>query len=311
MKQEVYLSLNDIDQVTSISKALSSKVRVEILKLLEERALNISEIAALMNIPVSTAALQIKVLEEAGLLVSQPLPGIRGAQKVSGIKVQKVHIDIKNNGDEASQNYVFKVSMPVGNYSDCKICSPCGIASEKMSLSSDDDTEAFYLPERTTAQIIWFYKGYLEYRFPTRHVKDNNREISSVEFAFEACSEAPGYNNEWPSDITIWLNGSEIGTFTSQGDYGGRRGHLNPDWWPDGFTQYGKLYTVTVSREGCFIDGQRTSDENLDSLQVGEGDYISFKIGIKDDSKYIGGVNLLGAKFGDFEQNIEMRINCL
>jgi len=43
---------------------------------------------------------------------------------------------------------------------------------------------------------------------------------------------------------------------------------------------------------------------------VGDEDYISFKIGVKEDSKYVGGINLFGNKFGDFEQNIDMRINC-
>ncbi|MDO4189944.1 MAG: helix-turn-helix domain-containing protein [Lachnospiraceae bacterium] len=310
MKEEVSLNLNNVEQVTSIAKALSSATRIEILKLLDERAMNISEIATAMNIPVSTAALQIKVLEEAELVVSQPLPGIRGSQKVSGIKVQKVHIDIKSNGDNASKTSVVQVSMPIGNYSDCHIEAPCGIASEKQSLSSDDDTEAFYLPERTTAQIIWFYKGYLEYRFPTRHIKRNKtNKIKSVEFVFEACSEAPGYNNEWPSDITIWINDKEVGQFTSQGDYGGRRGKLVPEWWPDSFTQYGKLYTFSITEDGCYVDNKLTSNENLSTLWSGKQEFISFKIGVKDDSKYVGGINLFGNKFGDFQQNIEMRIN--
>ncbi len=308
MKQEIILNLNDTKQVTGISKALSSELRVNILKLLDRQALNISNIAEMLNIPVSTAALQIKVLEEAGLVVSEPLPGIRGSQKVSGIKVGTVHIDIKSLDDDVSQNRTIKVSMPIGNYSDCNIAAPCGIASEKQSISSDDDIDAFYLPDRTTAQIIWFYKGYLEYRFPTRHINEHN-SIKSVEFTFEACSEAPGYNNEWPSDITIWINGVEIGGFISPGDYGGRKGKLNPDWWPDILTQYGKLYTVHIDSEGCFVDNHMTSEENISSLGIDKDSYISFKIGVKDSSKYVGGINLFGNKFGDYDQNIEMHLN--
>ncbi|MBE5855083.1 MAG: helix-turn-helix domain-containing protein [Lachnospiraceae bacterium] len=308
MKQEVTLNLNNVSKVTSISKALSSKLRIDILKLLDGQAMNISSIAETLEIPVSTAALQIKVLEEAGLVVSEPLPGIRGSQKVSGIKVKTVHIDIKSTEDDSTAAHTIKVSMPIGNYSDCHIEAPCGIASEKQSISSDDDTDAFYLPERTSAQIIWFYKGYLEYRFPTRHIKEHN-ELTSVEFSFEACSEAPGYNNDWPSDITVWINGKEIGSFTSEGDYGGRRGKRNPDWWPDILTQHGKLYSVLIDQDGCYVADKQTSKENLKSLAVGDGDYISFKIGVKEDSKYVGGMNLFGNQFGDFEQNIEMHLN--
>lgn len=308
MKQEVTLNLSNIDRVTSISKALSSRIRVEILRLLDNQALNISSIAEKLDIPVSTAALQIKVLEEAGLVVSEPLPGIRGSQKVSGIKVKTVHIDIKSMDDDATSNRSIKISMPIGNYSDCNIEAPCGISSEKSAISPDDDKDAFYLPDRTSAQIIWFYKGYLEYRFPKRHV-DEHGKIRAVEFTFEACSEAPGYDNDWPSDITVWINGKEIGGFRSEGDYGGRRGKLNPSWWPDILTQYGKRYTVMIDDEGCYVDNKLTSKENLKSLKIHEGDFISFKIGVKEDSEYVGGMNLFGNRFGDFEQNIEMTLS--
>ncbi|RKM62002.1 ArsR family transcriptional regulator [Butyrivibrio sp. CB08] len=305
MKQEVRLNLNNIDRVTSISKALSSKLRVDILRLLDNQALNISSIAEELDIPVSTAALQIKVLEEAGLVVSEPLPGIRGSQKVSGIKVGTVHIDIKSGDDDASSSRTVRISMPIGNYSDCQIEAPCGISSERQAISPDDDKDAFYLPDRTTAQIIWFYKGFLEYRFPKRHV-DEHGKIKGVEFTFEACSEAPGYNNTWPSDITIWINGVEIGGFRSEGDYGGRRGKLNPEWWPDILTQYGKLYSVMIDAEGCYVDNKLTSKENVKTLGIDEGDFISFKIGVKESSEFVGGINLFGNRFGDFDQNIEM-----
>ena len=307
MKQEVTLKLSDIDQVTSISKALSSKVRVEILQLLENNVLNISTIAEKLDIPVSTAALQIKVLEEAGLVVSEPLPGIRGSQKLSGLKVKTVHIDIKETDDDVSKNRVIEVSMPIGNYSDCSIDAPCGIASDLNAITHDDDLDAFYLPERTSAQIIWFYKGFLEYRFPKRHV-DEHGHIKGLEFSFEACSEAPGYENEWPSDITVWINGVDIGSFRSEGDYGGRRGKLNPEWWPDSLTQYGKRYTVFVDDKGCYINGKRTSMETIESLRVEEGRFISLKIGVKDESEFVGGINLFGNHFGDFNQNIDMRL---
>ncbi len=305
MKQEVTLNLNNIDKVTSISKALSSKVRVEILRLLDNQALNISSIAETLDIPVSTAALQIKVLEEAGLVTSEPLPGIRGSQKVSGIKVKTVHIDIKSSDDDASTSRTVRISMPIGNYWDCSIEAPCGISSEISPISPDDDRDAFYLPDRTTAQIIWFYKGYLEYRFPKRHIGDHGG-ISGVEFTFEACSEAPGYDNNWPSDITVWVNGVEIGGFRSEGDYGGRRGKLNPEWWPDILTQYGKLYSVLIDSEGCYVDNKLTSKENVKSLKIDEGDFISLRIGVKESSEYVGGINLFGKRFGDFDQNIEM-----
>ena len=71
----------------------------------------------------------------------------------------------------------------------------------------------------------------------------------------EICSEAPGYLEHWPSDITISINGHEVGTYCSPGDYGARRGNLTPLCWPNGRTQYGILKTFSVREHGGYIDG--------------------------------------------------------
>ena len=43
----------------------------------------------------------------------------------------------------------------------------------------------------------------------------------------ELSSEVPGTNANWPSDITLWVNEIEIGTWTSPGDFGDKRGVLH------------------------------------------------------------------------------------
>ena len=308
MKKSLFLTLSDMEQVASVAKALSSEVRISILKLLDEEAMNVSELAQALHIPVSTAALQVKVLEEAGLVVTQPQPGIRGSQKVSGIKVEKISIDIKRLEDTANEIRSYSISMPIGNYCDINIVPPCGIASERSSLSPYDELIGFYSPERSSAQILWFYKGYLEYRF-SNHQLRAAAKVLSVDYSFECCSEALGYNNDWPSDITLWINNIEIGTFTSSGDYGGRRGKNNPDWWPDDCTQYGLLHTLSITSTGCNLDGHPVSTATIDSLMLAQNSFISFKIGVKDKAKNMGGINLFGEKFGDYGQGIVMRIS--
>lgn len=54
----------------------------EILKFLIEKSANINEIAAHFGIPQSSAALHVKVLEEAGMISVIERPGVRGTQKV-------------------------------------------------------------------------------------------------------------------------------------------------------------------------------------------------------------------------------------
>ncbi len=47
----------------------------------------------------------------------------------------------------------------------------------------------------------------------------------------ELSSEVPGTSADWPSDITLAINGNDVGTWTSPGDFGDKRGVFTPDWW--------------------------------------------------------------------------------
>lgn len=307
MKQQIKLDFSHKEQISKVAKALSSKVRLDILEQLREKPLNISEISERMGIPISSAALHIKVLEESGIVITQSMPGLRGSQRVCGLKIDKVTMTLLDENQNIPSDNVYCESMPIGNYFDCSITAPCGIASEKGFLASEDCPQGFYSPEKHTAQILWFAEGYVEYRFSNMQLQ-KLKQIKSLEFSFEICSEAPGYNNHWKSDITFWVNGLELGSFTSPGDYGGRRGKLTPFWWGENLTQFGILKTISITDEGTFLDGKPFSPLTAQDYRLQEWNYISFKLGVKKDSHYVGGVNLFGEKFGDYPQNILMKI---
>lgn len=305
MSKEVELNLEKPDELYSIAKALASKVRIDIIKLLNFNCLNVNEISEALNIPASTAAVNVKILEEAGLIHTELQPGTRGAMKVCSRKRDVIKILLKSYSDSHDNSHY--ISMPIGNYVDCKAYPTCGIASEKGYIGTEDDPRSFYDPLRVNAQLIWFHKGYLEYRFPNSILQNNRAKL--IEISLELCSEAPNYRNDWPSDITIWINGIECGTWTSPGDFGGRRGKLNPPWWSDGSTQFGMLKTWRVTKEGSFIDEKQVSNLKINTLKLEDNDYISVRIGIKEDAKNVGGINIFGEKFGDYQQNIIMRID--
>ena len=88
------------------------------------------------------------------------------------------------------------------------------------------------------------------------------------------------------------------------GDFGGRRGRLNPEWWSDFSTQYGVIKTLLITQDCVFLDETPVSTQNLTKLGVQKGDYITFRIGIKPDAKHQGGLNLFGEQFGDFAQGL-------
>lgn len=307
MKQEIVLNLEHPDQLVKVSKALSSEMRIDILKMLVDRAMSISEIAEVFYLPVSSACMHTKILEDAGLITLLPKPGLRGTKKLCGIKSALVLVDLFAHRKQTRLRPAVIETMPIGNYSDCDIHPTCGIASAMSYLDFEDSPYGFYSGQRIQASLLWLSTGFLEYKFSNYPLLE--AEVESVDFSFEICSEAPGYNNDWPSDITLWINNQRICTFLSRGDYGDHRGALNPLWWSDSLTQYGELKYLTVTNSGCLLDSKKVSDHTLKSLNLQKGYFLSLKIGVEQDAVHIGGMNLFGKSFGDHPQDINMKVS--
>ena len=64
-----------------------------------------------------------------------------------------------------------------------------------------------------------------------------------------------------------------------------------------------------IARNGSFLDGTRLSSVTLDDLNLAQNDYISMRIGVKEDAAHVGGLNLFGREFGNYPQDILMRLN--
>ncbi len=296
------------DRITKIGKAISSPIRLDILNILKNTPRSLQEIASLLNIPLSSTALHIKNLEDAGLVISENQSGIRGSMRVCVCSFNTISISAFN-ADVDSSNKTVSMEMPVGNYFDCQI-SPiptCGMADENGAIGAYDSVQTFYLPQRTNAQLIWFTKGYVEYRFP--NILNPLLSVDEISFSMELCSEAAGFLENWPSDITISVNGHETVTYLSPGDFGARRGKLTPKTWANGATQYGLLKNFSVNKDGCYIDNRKMHERiTIQDLHLGSSPNISLKIEVKEDAKHPGGVNLFGKNFGDYPQGIIMSI---
>ncbi len=146
-------------------------------------------------------------------------------------------------------------------------------------------------------------RGYVEYMIPN-FVPKNNR-ITSIKVSAEISSEAPGVNENWPSDITISVNGTEVGMWTSPGDFGERRGILTPDWWFSNWNQYGLLKVFDINSEGTFVDGFKISDVTMDDLDIDPSSQIRFRFSVEDDAKHVGGLTIFGRTFGNYAQDIK------
>ncbi|MNO16822.1 Helix-turn-helix domain protein [compost metagenome] len=302
------LGFDDPEKLVAVAHALSTRSRVDILHLLNSRNLNVIEIAEALKLPVSTVANNVKVLEAARLINTELLPASRGAMKVCSRNYDDIHIALNEEKSVPKGAVrVYEIEVPIGHYSDCDVSPTCGMADAEAMLIREDEPASFYHPKHVGAQIIWFRKGYLEYLLPLEVPK--GARVESLEVSMEICSEAPNYDNNWPSDISVWINGVEIGMWTSPGDFGGRRGKLNPGWWWDSSTQYGLLKTWRIDKEKTTLDMEKVSDVNLSQLNLTQSPKIRLRIGVNPESIHQGGVNLFGRSFGDHAQEIMMKLS--
>jgi len=304
MESKIYIA--NVNEIADVARALDSELRRKIISLLEQRRLNINQIAEELGIPQSTCAVNVQILEKARLIHTEQIAAVKGAQKMCSLKYDEVVLPLRNAPTLEDERFI-STEMPIGLYTDFKASPPCGLLSDTSIIGYYDSIDSFLNPKRASAGLIWFTRGYLEYRFP----KDSPLDISkivSITVSAEVCSEFPGFKTNWPSEITLWINDVEIGTWLSPGDMGGEYGRLTPAWWDLQNTQYGFLKSWKITREGCYIDGVRSGDAVLNDLNISQLDLFKVKIGVKDTAEYQGGMNLFGRTFGNYEQDILFKV---
>src|SRR5437667_3988887 len=282
-----FLTLMPEENRDAIS-ALASPLRLSILKLLRQSGpMNVNMISAALKLPQSTVATNIKALEASRLIHTQAAKARKGQQKICSVPFDGVLIRLDGQAAKQRDNLV-EVSMPIGLYTGCEVSAPCGLCSTEGIIGLLDVPDFFLDPSRMRAALIWFGRGYVEYKFPN-NAKIAGAEIEAIEFSMEISSEVPGTNSEWPSDISLWVNDVRIGTWTSPGDFGDRRGKFTPRWWKLEGSQYGTLTSWTVSARGCFVDGKRVSRVTLNELDLAAHHSIRLKIGIAEKAERPGG----------------------
>ncbi|MBB4571314.1 putative transcriptional regulator [Rhizobium leucaenae] len=268
--------------------------------------MNVNDMARSLDLPQSTVATGIQILEEAGLVESRLAKARKGSQKICSAIYSEILISFEDTAVQKKDD-VIEVVMPVGLYTSCDIHAPCGLCSTESVIGLLDVPDYFLDPQRMQAGLVWFGRGYVEYKFPN-NAKVLNKDVRAIEFAMELSSEVPGTNPDWPSDITLWVNGMAIGTWTSPGDYGDKRGAFTPDWWKLEGSQYGKLKTWRISTRGTLIDGVSTSNVTVSDLALAQHSSIRLRVGIADNAGHTGGVNIFGRGFGNYGQDIVMRL---
>lgn len=302
-KTENTIIINPLEDLNKI-KAIASQPRIEMLNLLREKTLNINEIAEVLNLPQSTVATHISILEEAELIKTESVKAKKGNQKLCKTAFRELLIQFPEIA--AKNDNFIEVEMPIGIFTDYTASAPCGLCSTEKIIGMLDTPDSFLTPERIKAGLLWCGSGSFEYKFPNNSLY-SQKKIKKMEISLELSSETPGTNSNWPSDITIWINKTEIGTWTCPGDFGDKRGNFTPLWWKLEGSQYGLLKHFSVTEEGSFVDNYKISDVKLSDLEIQNHHSIRVRIGVKENAEHVGGMNIFGKGFGNYNQGIILR----
>ena len=300
------IHITNLDEGLELFKALGSDVRIQILNiLLENDRMSMNQLATQLNLSNGALTGHIKKLEECGLISTSNESASHGNSKICSVIQDKLVVEIEKPLDLSN---VFTTDIRVGQFTKYDVCPTCGLATSSNVIGEFDDVRYFSHPDRFNADIMWFTKGYVEYSLP--NLIPRNNTVTQLTISFEISSEAPGVDNNWPSDISFSINRIKLGQWTSPGDFGGDiHGMFTPEWWPSNWNQYGLLKLLVVNRHGTFIDGLQISDVTIGDLQLDQGSPIDFRISVEEDAAHVGGVTLFGKTFGNYGQDIKVSLN--
>lgn len=297
------MNLDISDKSLPVYEALASSVRHKIIHLLAKKPMNIRELSEAVGLSSAIMTMHIKKLDKAGIIRTEMQSSRGGVQKMCSLQVEQAEIIFPNKMEHIREYHQSEIS--IGHFTDIEVEPTCGLATAEKFIGIVDDPRSFLDAERFQAKIVWFSEGYIDYKIPNFLLSTENPKELVV--SMEIGSEAPLTNNNWPSDITFYLNNIRLGTWTSPGDFGDKRGKYNPSWWPDDINQYGLLKHLTVTNHGTRMDGNPISDVTLDQVNVRDKQW-TLRIAVENGSRNVGGITLFGSAFGNYKQDILFRL---
>ena len=284
-------------------EAMASSVRLELIQLLAKQPMNIRQLAEAVGLSSAIMSMHVKKLVKGGIVRTDMQPGRGGMQKLCTLMIDHADIIFPNKMEHIREYH--QSFIPVGHYTDFTVEPTCGLATTEKIIGELDDPRYFLDAERFQANILWFSEGFVEYKIPNFLLATENPQELLI--SMEISSEAPLTDENWSSDISFYLNGVKLGTWTSPGDYGDKRGKFNPSWWPDDVNQYGLLKHLTITDQGTRVDGKPISDVTLEQINVRDKQW-TFRIASEKGACNVGGVTLFGKGFGNYNQDIVLRL---
>lgn len=297
------IKANGEPEFLPLYEALASEVRWRIMGLIAGREMNVKDIADKLELSPSIVTMHIRKLEAAGLTGSRRVRLNGGTHKLCYLQTAGVEIELPSASRDAE---ILEQSISVGHYTAFEVHPTCGLGTHEKEIGVWDDPRYFLDPERVNAAILWFGRGYVEYKMPNYLAAGQTADF--IEISMELASEAPGLKDDWPSDIGFTFNGIFLGTWTSPADFGrAARGRYTPEWWHRNVNQYGLLKTIRIDASGTYMDGARMSEVSIHELKLQEP-FWTLRFSVDEHAAHVGGLTLYGAGFGNHDQDIVVRV---
>lgn len=292
------------NEIAIFSKALSSKLRVEILQYLAAYpGTGMMELADFFQVSRAAITQNIRQLNEAGLVEFGQSADDSGARKSCYLTEQQFMLNL---GRQFQKQKIYSTEIPIGQFINYEVMPTCGIATTEKLIGHVDDPAFFADPQRVEAGILWFGAGYVEYRLPNYLQK--GQQVEELQFSMELSSEAPGVAENWPSDLSFSFNYIQLGNWTSPGDYGDVHGRFTPNWWLPNWNQYGLLKLLCINKSGTYVDGLMVSPVRIEDLDINEKKEFLFRIAAPAEALNAGGCTIFGRGFGNYNQGIKFNV---
>jgi len=204
-----------------------------------------------------------------------------------------------------------------GQYTACDVYGPdSGLMKEDGSSLGTDDISLFDQPSHVEADFLWLTSGWIAWDYPIEIPMGS--DIQSISYTVEIASEYPGGNWEWPSDITLSMNGIDVDTWTIPGDpdalygYGCQENHLISS-----SSQYGWLVTWTIDKTGTYFEYKfrlgdsaklRVSEITIDDIGILPRENLRITLSVPY-RQWGYGLNIFGDTWGDYDYDPTIMID--
>lgn len=284
------IHFKDVADAQRLYECLSAPARLEILKLaIAGKAESLDYLAKTLHLTNGAITQHVKKLCDAGLIKLVEASGKRGSLKKCVPAVDRIIIDV---AADAMSELTSGFDIPVGGFSSAAVKPYCGLATADGWIGERDDPRYFTYPERTSAVLVYFNSGRLNYTLPA----PDRKKLKSISLSFEISSKPYGYGRKRESAVAFFLNDVKLGEHTVDGEFTDRKG-LFPYGPPD-VCCYGKYKTVTVNADGTFFDGIK-----IGGTAIYDIDRESLVFGLSSEN----GVALFGSGYGDYDCGIKVK----